>query len=195
MVSITGSLAMNNVSSPHDDIDLLIVATENRVWLARGLAILIVHLARRYGVELCPNYVIAEHRLGLGEPSLYSAHEMAQLIPISGLDMYFRLLERNAWSAGYLPNTLPRQARVREPGTALRLGQKVLEATLSGRMGDAAERRERERKIPRLRQVAQQQGGSGAVYTPELCKGHADDHSARVNRQYVARLTALGVTS
>jgi hypothetical protein len=193
MVSITGSLAMNNVSSPHDDIDLLIVATKNRVWLARGLTILIVHLARRFGLELCPNYVIAEHHLELAGPSLYAAHELAQLIPVSGLDVYCRLLESNAWLTDFLPNASPRQAAVRETGTAVRLGQQVLEAALSGRLGDAVERKERERKIPRLRQIADERGGSGAIYTPELCKGHADDHAATVYRRYVARLAAQGV--
>jgi hypothetical protein len=193
MVSITGSLAMNNVSGPHDDIDLLIVAAENRVWLARGLTILIVHLARRFGVELCPNYVIAEHKLEIGEPSLFAAHEMAQLIPISGLDTYFRLLESNAWSVDYLPNISPRQSSVREPATVGRIGQRMLEAALSGRLGDTMERRERERKIPRLRQIASKQGGSGARYTPDLCKGHADDHSASVYQQFVARLASQGM--
>lgn len=193
MVSITGSLAMNNVSSPHDDIDLLIVAAKNRVWLARGLTILIVHLARRFSVELCPNYVIAEHRLELGEPNLFTAHEMAQLIPVYGLDVYYRLLESNAWLTGLLPNTLPRQARVREARLAVRAGQRVLEAALNGRLGDAVERRERERKIPRLRQIAHERGGSGTIYTPELCKGHADDHASSVYRRYVARLAAQGV--
>jgi hypothetical protein len=193
MVSITGSLAMNNVNSPHDDIDLLIVAAENRVWLARGMTILIVHLARSFGVELCPNYVSSEHKLELGVPSFYTAHEMAQLIPISGVDMYFRLLESNAWLLGYLPNISPQQARGREPGPVGRLGQQVLEAMLSGRLGDAVERRERERKIPRLCQIAEEQGGSGAIYTPDLCKGHADDHSASVYQQFVTRLASRGL--
>ena len=190
MVSITGSLAMNNVSSPDDDIDLLVVAAKNRVWLARGLTILIVRLARLFGVELCPNYVIAEHRLEVGEPSLYAAHEMAQLIPISGMDVYIRLLESNVWSVGYLPNISPRNASLCGPGAIGRIGQRVLEAALSGRLGDAMEKRERERKIPRLRQIASKQGGSGATYTPDLCKGHADDHSASVYQQFVARLAS-----
>jgi hypothetical protein len=193
MVSITGSLAMNNVSSPDDDIDLLIVAAENRVWLARGMAILIVHFARRFGVELCPNYVVAENRLELAEPSLYTAHEIAQLIPVSGLETYHRILACNAWSASYLPNISPRLARVREPGTVVRLGQQVLEATLSGRLGDAVEARERELKIPRLRQIAKQRGGRGATYAPDLCKGHADDHSAIVYQRFVARLASHGL--
>jgi hypothetical protein len=193
MVSITGSLAMNNVSSPQDDIDLLIVVAENRVWLARGLAILIVHLARRFGVEICPNYVIAEHRLELGEPSLFTAHEMAQLVPIHGLETYHRLLESNAWLTRFLPNASPRQISVLETGMTVRLGQRVLEAALDGRLGDAVERWERERKISRLRQVADELGGNGAIYTPDLCKGHADDHAVSIYQQYVTRLAVLGM--
>lgn len=192
MVSITGSLAVNNVSGPKDDIDLLIVTARNRVWLARGLVILIVHLARKSGVVICPNYVIVEHRLEIGEASLFTAHELAQLVPLYGLDTYCRLLERNAWMTAFLPNASPKQAGVREIAVALRFGQRALEGLLGGRLGDALERWERERKIAHLRRVASEQGGSGTSYTPDLCKGHADDHAASVYQRYVARLAALG---
>jgi hypothetical protein len=190
MISITGSLTMNNVSGPQDDIDFLIVTARNRVWLARGLIILIVHLARKFGVEICPNYVIAEHRLELGEPSLFTAHELAQLVPLYGLDTYYRLLERNAWMSAFLPNASPRQASVREIAVAMQFGQRALEGLLGGGLGDALEHWERERKIPRLCQVASEQGGSGTNYTPDQCKGHADDHAASVYQQYAARLAA-----
>jgi hypothetical protein len=190
MVSITGSLAMNNVSGPKDDIDLLIVTARNRVWLGRGLVILIVHLARCFRVEICPNYVIAEHRLELGEPGLFTAHELAQLIPLYGLDIYHRLLQRNAWMTAFLPNASPRQASVREIGVGVQFGQRALEGLLGGRLGDALEHWERERKIPRLHQVASEKGGSGTSYTPDLCKGHANDHAASVYQQYAARLAA-----
>jgi hypothetical protein len=193
MVSITGSLAMNNVSSPRDDIDLLIVMAKDRVWLARGLVILIVHLARRFGVELCPNYVIAEHRLELEAHDLFTAHELAQLFPLCGLDMYQRLLKSNAWMIDFLPNASSRQVSARETGMAVRMGQQGLEAVLSGRLGDTIERWERERKIPRLRQVAHERGGKRASYTPDLCKGHPDDHTDSVYQQYVARLIAQGI--
>ncbi|MGD8792167.1 MAG: hypothetical protein PVF47_06405 [Anaerolineae bacterium] len=190
LVAVTGSLAMNNASGPQDDIDLLIVATRNRVWLARGLAISIVHLARRFGVELCPNYVLAEHKLEMGEPNLYTAHELAQLVPLYGAGIYRRLLERNAWVVDFLPNALPRQGNVREAGAAARLGQRTLEAALGGRLGAVLERREQARKIPRLRQIADERGGKGTLYTPDLCKGHADDHATSIYRRYIARLAA-----
>jgi hypothetical protein len=193
MVAVTGSLAMNNASGPDDDIDFLIVAAEHRVWLARGLAILIVHLAGRRGLELCPNYVVAEHHLALGEPSLFTAHEMAQLVPICGQQVYHRLLARNAWMATFLPNASPRPAMGRGRGGPRRLGQNLLEAALGGRLGDGLERWERERKIPRLRQIANERGAEGAVYTPDLCKGHADDHAAGIYQRYLARLAAQGL--
>ncbi len=48
MVGIGGSLAVDNVTSPRDDIDLMIVARQGRVWTARALSIAVVHLARRW---------------------------------------------------------------------------------------------------------------------------------------------------
>jgi hypothetical protein len=181
---------MNNASGPQDDIDLLIVATRDRVWLARGLAILIVHLARPFGVELCPNYVLAEHKLELGPPNLYTAHELAQLVPLYGASTYQRLLECNAWVLNFLPNASPRQGNARETGTVARLGQRTLEAALGGRLGEILERREQAHKIPRLRQIADERGGQGTLYTPDLCKGHADDHATSIYQRYLTRLAA-----
>ena len=60
MVSVTGSLAMNNASSQQDDIDLLIVAARNRVWLTRGLVLLLARLARKLGAA---QEADAEHRV------------------------------------------------------------------------------------------------------------------------------------
>jgi hypothetical protein len=192
-VALTGSLTMHNVTGPDDDIDLLIVAAPGRVWLARGLVILIVHLAQRFGVELCPNYVLAEHRLQLGEPSLYIAHELAQLMPLYGFGAYQRLMQGNAWVAEYLPNATARTSAARHAGAIARGGQKLMEASLAGRLGDGLEGWERERKIPKLRRVAIERGGTGTTYSADLCKGHVDDHASTVQGRYMAQLSALGL--
>lgn len=195
LVSITGSLAMNNVRGPRDDIDLLIVAAKDRLWLARGLAILVVHLARRAGVEICPNYFIAEHRLQVDEPSLFTAHELAQLIPLDGADVYRRLLRSNHWMSHYLPNASPQQPAAGGLGTPVRSGQRLMEGVLGGRLGDAVELWERQRKIPRLYQTAAQKGGKGISFSPELCKGHMDNHADVVLESYANRLAANGILS
>jgi hypothetical protein len=193
MVSITGSLAMHNVINPQDDVDLLIVTAEDRVWLGRALVILIVHLARRFGVELCPNYVMAESCLEMGEPSLYIAHELAQLHPLHGADIYHRLLKSNAWMVDYLPNATPRRPETDESGPATHRGQQLMEVLLGGRLGDGLEQWERERKIPQLRQIAIERGGTGTSYSAKLCKGHIDDHAAAVQQRYAAQLAELGL--
>jgi hypothetical protein len=193
MAAVTGSLAMNNAAAGDDDIDFLIVTRKGRVWFARGLVLLLVHAAERRGIELCPNYVLAEQHLEIAPANIYTAHELAQMVPLSGFQTYRRLLASNAWISSYLPNAAPHPGPGRTPGAVARRGQQLAEATLSGRLGDAVERWERERKIPRLRRIAAASGGSGAIYTPNLCKGHADDHAAALARRFATRLAALGL--
>lgn len=193
LVAITGSLTMNNVASAGDDVDFMIVAQSGRVWLARGLAILVVRLAERAGIELCPNYVIAESTLQIGDPSFFTAHELAQIVPLFGVSTYHRLMDSNRWMAQFLPNASPQPDGARELGRMALRGQRLLEGALGGRLGDALERWERERKIPRLRRTARQRGSTDAMYTPDLCKGHVNDHSTDVRERYAARLAAQGL--
>jgi hypothetical protein len=193
LVALTGSLTMNNVTSSGDDVDFLLVAKRGRVWLARALVIAVVHLAERTGLELCPNYVLAEHTLQLGEPSLFTAHELAQIVPLFGRTTYQRLMESNSWMADFLPNASPRPDSAREIGGFPLRRQRSLERLLSGRLGDGLERWESERKIPRLRRTAEQQGSANTVYTPDLCKGHVNDHARDVRQRYATHLKAQGL--
>jgi hypothetical protein len=195
MVAVTGSLAMDNAPSAQDDVDLLIVAARDRVWLARGLLTQVVHLARLLGVEFCLNYITAEHRLQLGKPSLFAAHELAQMVPLFGREAYQRLLDSNAWFLGYLPNAALHAAEVDEIAGVGRIGQRVLQAAMAGRTGDALEHRERRQKIAILRGIAEERGATGTSYSADLCKGHVDDHAERVNRLYVERLSAQGMAA
>jgi hypothetical protein len=193
MAAVTGSLAMDNVTGTDDDIDFLIVTRNGRVWFARGLVLLLVHAAARQGIELCPNYVLAEQNLGMAPANIYTAHELAQMVPLSGAATYRRLFTSNTWIVDYLPNAVSLQARTGRRGHVTRRGQRLAEATLSGRLGDAIERWEQERKIPRLRRIAAEAGSRGAIYTPQLCKGHADDHAAALAQRFAARIAALGL--
>ena len=193
LVAVSGALAMNNASGPHDDIDLLIVARGGRVWLARALTIAVVHLARRRGVELCPNYVLADTQLQLHERSLFAAHEMAQLVPLCGQEMYQRLWEHNPWIAAYLPNSSPQRALERDVGPWRWGGQRGLEMLLGGRLGSVLERWESTRKIARLRAQARSRGAQGTDFQPDRCKGQMVDHAAWTHEQYAQRLRSLGL--
>src|SRR5690606_114120 len=83
MVAITGELAMDYVG-PHSDLDYFIVTEAERLWLSRLMAIAVVRYAAQRGVIVCPNYLLSERALELDDRKLYSAHEVAQMVPISG---------------------------------------------------------------------------------------------------------------
>jgi hypothetical protein len=194
LVAVTGTLAVNN-AEPEQDIDYLIVSAPRRVWLTRLSILVFVYLGRLEKLTICPNYVLGSDSLSQFEPSFFAAHELAQMIPIFGLDTYQELLRANAWVRRYLPNAFAVSAngltyRVAPFCPALKRG---IERVLGGRWGDAWEERERGIKIARLRQEAQACGTDAAVFTPDCCKGHMDDHGNQIQEAYARRLQQVGL--
>jgi hypothetical protein len=199
MVAITGTLAVDNVDSDAD-IDYLIVTVPGRVWLARALSIAYVHVGRLERVEICPNYVISLDALDQFDRTFYSAHELAQMVPLYGLDVYHRLVQTNRWARAYLPNAFgssvlgPRDqaTRTRVSGARQRLKQGA-EHVLQGRLGDFWERRESTLKIRQLNAEAACSMPGATSFTPQRCKGHVDDHGSQIYQEYVWRLECLGL--
>jgi hypothetical protein len=194
MVAVTGALAVGNATRGAD-IDLLVVAACGRVWTARAATIAVARMAAREGHELCPNYVLAEHRLEDGSRDLYAAHELAQMVPITGLGVYRRLRAANPWVTVHLPNAagapFGRRSR-RRP--ALRRARPAAELVLRSPVGAAAEAWEQRRKIPRLALEAAARGADGeADFSADRCKGHLNGHAARIRAAYEERLRALGL--
>src|SRR5579859_1112129 len=103
MVAVTGTLAVDNVEAG-DDIDVLIVTAVERLWLCRLLVIALVRLVATSGDVLCPNYFLSERALTLSEHTIYTAHELAQMVPLYGQRTYDRMRQLNNWTATLLPN-------------------------------------------------------------------------------------------
>ena len=103
MLAVTGSLAMNNVEN-HPDIDYLIVTTSGRLWMVRAMALAVARMAALQGVRLCPNYLVTVQSLVFEEQTLYTAHELTQMIPLYGMDVYMRIDSLNRWKEHFLPN-------------------------------------------------------------------------------------------
>lgn len=187
MVAITGELAMDNVQ-PASDIDYFIVTEPDRLWLCRLLVIGVVRVAALRRVQVCPNFLVSERALVMQERNLYSAHEIAQMIPVTGEPLYQRLRSLNGWAADYLPNAAgpPQNRLMAARGRPLRaLGERMLR----GRVGARLERWEMRRKVRKL------SAASGtlpeASFSPDWCKGHVSGHEGRIMATFNARWRAL----
>jgi hypothetical protein len=186
LVAVTGSLAAGN---PDDgaDIDYLIVTAPGRLWSVRAAAVALVRLARRGGVDLCPNYLLSTDALALDHHDLFTAHELLQARPLLGAATYRRFLDGNVWAARRLPNryrqcaTLPleRIDGVRQSAWGERL--------LAGGLGARLERWEAGRKQRRL-------AGLGAGrFTADLCEGHFGQSRRRTLGAFEQHCRRLGI--
>jgi len=190
MVAVTGSLAVNNVT--HEDIDYLIVTANDRLWVCRAFVILIVRWAARRGLELCPNYFLTERALRFSQQNLYTAHEVAQMVPLYGRAVYEALRRVNAWTYRYLPNASGPPALTPGPWPlplAPFAGRAILETALHSRAGLRLDQWEMGRKTRKFRKAYAGQESSllEASFSPDSCKGHFNLHQQRTMRAYELR--------
>jgi len=192
MVAVTGSLAVDNPEM-QGDIDYLLVTAPGRVWLCRALAILVVRWACLHGDRLCPNYVLSAEHLENSQKDLYNAHELTQMVPLAGMQTYFKMRHVNRWTSEFLPNASGVPAHtLSEPRRNIRasLGRST-ETPLSGRLGNRLEQWEMARKVSRFSQQAAANEETG--FCADWCKGHFDQHASRSMEAFHERLAALGL--
>jgi hypothetical protein len=190
MVAVTGSLAMDNTDEGRD-VDFMIVTAPNRLWTCRAWTLLLARVAKLEGVGLCPNYLVTTNALEFEEKSLYVAHEIAQMIPISGSNIYKEIRRRNEWVEGYLPHAADAPAAPEALKLVKRQPriQKSLELVFSLPFGDGLEQWERGRKIARLKR--EQSSSLESFFSADVCKGHMDRHAENVSTALSARIANL----
>jgi hypothetical protein len=180
MVGVTGSLAVNNVTDSAD-IDYFIITANDRLWLCRMIVIGLVRTVARRGIELCPNYFLAERALALTERDIYTARELAQMVPLHGFDHYQRMMLANSWIGDYLPNAVPLAESFGLSNSRNRLPTRLGETILQTPLGTALELWEQRRKIAKFRIVGN--SISEAAFSADCCKGHFDAHHAWARQQ------------
>jgi len=103
-ISLSGSLSKGFIGED-PDIDYFIITKPNRLWLARTLLIAFkkVFLFNSYKY-FCLNYFINTENLEIEEKNLFTATEIATMIPILGGDIKQRFYKHNQWIRDYFPN-------------------------------------------------------------------------------------------
>ncbi len=115
MVGVTGSLAMRNANE-ESDIDLIVVTANGTLWVTRIITYLLLKFSgfdlrkprdKNEKDKLCLNMWIDECDLVIDKQNIYTAHEIAQIIPLKNKDKtYERFLFENSWVSKYWPSAV-----------------------------------------------------------------------------------------
>jgi len=129
-VLASGSLSKGYMDEG-SDLDFFIITAPNRLWIARTLLVLYkrIFLANSHK-HFCVNYFIDEKHLEIEEKNLFTATELATVIPLYGSKQYENLQEVNSWLAEFFPNYTPRSTSD-VPSLKLSWPKKVFEGLIS----------------------------------------------------------------
>ena len=103
-VMASGSLSKGYMDEK-SDIDFFIVTVPHRLWIARTLLVLYKRIfllnSHKY---FCVNYFVDETHLGIEEKNLFTATELATVLPLYGSKQYDDLHASNLWLKNFFPN-------------------------------------------------------------------------------------------
>ncbi|MCB0696704.1 MAG: nucleotidyltransferase domain-containing protein [Chitinophagaceae bacterium] len=106
-ICVSGSLS-KGYADENSDIDFFIITANQRLWICRTMLHLFKKLTFLINKQhsFCMNYFIDEGQLCLDEQNLFTATELATLIPMYNMDTYEMLMAQNIdWiKAEYFPN-------------------------------------------------------------------------------------------
>lgn len=104
-IAISGSLSKYYASS-NPDIDYFIITAPNRLWIARSLLHLFKKLTFITGHQhyFCMNYFVDTSSLQITHRNIYTAIEVATLLPAYHLPLLKNFFDSNHWIREYLPN-------------------------------------------------------------------------------------------
>jgi hypothetical protein len=139
-VFLSGSLSKDCMDED-GDIDYFIITAPNRLWVARTLLILFKKIALFNSYKyFCLNYFIDESEMTIGEQNLYTATEVATLVPTFGKHKCKEFMAKNNWIAKFRPNAEPLHFNTL-PNRSFSIIKRPMEFLLSGRLGDWMEQK------------------------------------------------------
>lgn len=108
-VMVSGSLSKEYMDEK-SDLDFFIITKPKRLWIARTFLVFYKRLFLSGSHKFfCVNYFVDEEHLEIEEKNLFTATELATLMPLYGKEYYAKLIEANRWITHYLPNFIPRR--------------------------------------------------------------------------------------
>lgn len=133
-VCLSGGLSKNYYDEK-SDIDFFIVTKPGRLWICRSLLILCYKfLPKHLKKYWCVNYFISSDNLGIPDANVFTATELAYLLPTINYPLYQSILDKNDWYRTRFPNK-----QLADPSFCLNasnnLMKRLVERLLAGKVG------------------------------------------------------------
>lgn len=134
-IAISGALS-KKFAADDADIALFVITAKNRLWIARTLVHGFKKITSRVNKQrcFCTNYYVDEQALQIREKNIYTATEIATLIPLHGDTVFEHFYNANAWTMHYLPNKCMRLSTARAVKSGLL--KRTLEMLCNNRAGN-----------------------------------------------------------
>lgn len=132
-VFISGSLSKGYMDK-NSDIDYFIITSPNRLWLSRTLLIMfkkffLLNSHRNF----CINYLVDTSSLEIKDRNIYTATEVALLLPMYNYGLYEQFIYENRWVRKYFPNHMQTKGN---QVTGIPVVKKIFEIMFNNRFGD-----------------------------------------------------------
>ncbi|HEU0291776.1 MAG TPA: hypothetical protein VFR47_03525 [Anaerolineales bacterium] len=190
MVAITGSLVVMNASNKAD-FDYLLVMVPGGLWTGRAFAVIVGRIMRLFGYRICVNLLLSEKALTWQQHDLYSAREICQMTPITGMDLYNRFRAANTWTESFLPNaelSAPDLIKIPARKGSNHL-QRLMEWILRHAFGVPLERWVMKFQLQRM---ARHYGTSAETnFSSDICQANFHEHRQWTQKAFQSRVDAL----
>lgn len=132
---VRGVLASGSLSKGYmdekSDIDFFVITAPKRLWIARTLLVMYKRLFLKGSHKhFCVNYFVDEDHLDIEEKNLFTATELATVLPLFGAEQYQSLVKVNGWLKNFFPNYVARSVE-KVPLSRTTGMKRVLEALIN----------------------------------------------------------------
>ena len=134
-ILLSGSISKGYMEKD-SDVDYFIITHPNRLWVTRLLLMLFKKIFLLNSRKVfCINYFVDAETLEIEEKNIFTATELATLIPTYGTELYDALYTKNIWIREFYPN-FPKRDTVRISENKNSIIKKLFEKLLNNSVGD-----------------------------------------------------------